>query len=221
MKTNQENLINTLNANINVKNRPNDLMTIGETLNQLIELSNGNKKEVAKNLGLSIDMVNKFLSVFKVSPPIQKLIKERKVDTIFAVHSLKSFSPKDQAIVAAEIVNKKFNSQEARALVPLRNTFPDEPIKRLVDVIRNTKDSKYYVNHFPYPDKKGVEIIRMRIQNVVGDEEFSLTPDSNIGIFKITKSGNKKMRADAAQQKMGFHNYLLKIFNPSGKGMMS
>ena len=61
----------------------------------------------------------------------------------------------------------------------------------------------------------------MRIQNVVGDEEFSLTPDSNIGIFKITKSGNKKMRADAAQQKMGFHNYLFKIFNPSGKGMMS
>jgi hypothetical protein len=191
-------------------------METGESLQELI---NGlsNKKEAAQKLGISVDMVNKFLSVFKVSSEVQELIKSRKIDSIFSVHALKSLSEADQNILAKDIAEKRFSSQEARALIPLRNTFPDEPIKRLINTIKTTKDSKNYVNHFPYPGEEGVREIEMRIKKVVGDEAFSLTNDQNIGIFKITKSGNKKMREDAKSQRMGFHNYLLKVFKPNRK----
>ena len=216
MKT-KEALVAKLSANINVKNRPDNLMQVGEFLNQLIKMFDGNKKLTAQSLGLSLDMVNKFLSVFKVSTDVQKLVEYRKINSIFAVHALKSLKGKDQKLVATEIANNKFSSQEVRALIPLRNTFPDEPILRLVEVIRNTKDSKHYVNHFPYPGKEGVQAIEQRIKMVVGDEPFSLKSDGNIGVFKITKSGNKKMRADAARLKMGFHGYLLRVF---GSGEM-
>ena len=87
----------------------------------------------------------------KVSKEIQTQIKDRKIDSIFSVHALKSLAEQDQKFVAKEMALKKFNSQEARSLIPLRNTFPDEPIERLVKIIRTTKDNKNYVNHFPLP----------------------------------------------------------------------
>ena len=51
-------------ANINIKNRPDNLIDIGDNIKWLIEQV-GDKKKVAKELGISVGMLNKFLSVFK------------------------------------------------------------------------------------------------------------------------------------------------------------
>ncbi len=215
-----EKSIDTITAkiagNINVRNRPDDLIEVGNNIEWLIKKI-GDKKTVAKKLGISTDMLNKFLAVFKVTDTVKSMIATRKIDSVFSVHALKSLLPNDQLFVAKEIAAKRFNSQEARALIPLRNTFPNEKIERLVNVIRTTKDSKNYVNHFPYPGEEGVKKIKSRIKNVIMDEKFSLESDGNIGIFKITKKGNKLMREDASKMGKGFHEYLLTIFNPSAK----
>ncbi|MEL6675225.1 MAG: hypothetical protein AAFR61_23655 [Bacteroidota bacterium] len=213
-----------LKKNVKTNSRPNSLLEIAKDIEWLRE-NYGNNKRIASELDISSGMVNTFLSALKVSENIQALISARKIDSVFSVHALKALPPNDQETVALEIAAQKFTSQQARALVPLRNIFPSEPIGRLMEVIRTTKDNKSYVNHFPMPDKEGLELIHSRINKIASPEPFSLENIDNIGVFRISKTGVKKMREDANLKKIGFHSYLLALFNPKsafeeGNGQM-
>ncbi|MEM6806659.1 MAG: hypothetical protein AAF696_34985 [Bacteroidota bacterium] len=208
--------LSRLRKNINSKNRPNNLWEIATDIKWLQE-NYGNTKQIAAELNVSAGMINTFLSALKVNTKTRELIKARKIDSVFAAHALKSFVAADQNTVSNALVDGSFSTPQARALVPLRNIFPDEPIELLMEVIRKSKDNKKYVNHFPMPDSKGLKKIESRIRMTAKGEPFSLTKMENIGVFAISKKGVKHMREDASMKNIGFHNYLLALFNPHSK----
>lgn len=111
-------ILDRLRQSINSNDRPQSLLEVAKDIEWLKE-NYGNTTKIGKALGISSGMVNTFLSALKVSPAVQQFVADRKIDSVFGVHALKSFEEQDQMLVAKALVDGDFSSQHARALVPL------------------------------------------------------------------------------------------------------
>jgi hypothetical protein len=103
MKTIDENsALAILFANIRRKKRSTDLVTIAKACKYLIELY-GSQKSVANKVGLSTEMIREFLTTLRLPAKIQRLISERKIDSIDIVKEISAIKDPSKQIAVAHL----------------------------------------------------------------------------------------------------------------------
>jgi hypothetical protein len=94
--------LSILFSNTRRKNRTTDLMTIAKTCDYLIDIY-GSKKELAKKIDLSQEMIREFLLVKKLAPEIQEMIHSRIIDSVDVVKQIAELKTPDEQKVAAQL----------------------------------------------------------------------------------------------------------------------
>ncbi len=185
-------------ANTKTRKRPDNIEDIAKDIEWLInEL--GSIKVVSNIIGISTEMLNKFLAVNKLSKEVRNLVKERKIDSVAIVHLIKKFNNKSQLIIAKEVVNGRLNSEDVKVLVPISNKLQEKNINEIIERVVKSKNQKVYIAYFMIPyefiDNK---ILEKKFEKIVGKEGLlSLKINDNIGSLELTHSGQKKLRNEA------------------------
>lgn len=101
IKLDEETALSILFANTKRKKRNEDLLTIARACEYLIDLY-GSQKELAKKIGLSTEMIREFRTVLKLPDEVQKLVANRKIDSLDVVREISVIKDRHKQIGLAE-----------------------------------------------------------------------------------------------------------------------
>lgn len=210
----RESVIARLIANTRRIKRPDNLIKIAQ-LFKWLEKDLGGLKEVSKTIGISIDMIRQFLSVEKLCPEVQKLVKERKIDLINIVRYISGFKPAEQQYVANEVIAGQLSATDIRVLAPLKTSHPNLTIDKLVLRVQKSRDIPVYIAYFKVPNGfKNTNSLKKRFGDIVGkDEIMALTIKDSVVTLKLTSLGQKIIRNAAKQNNLTLRKFIDKIIS--------
>lgn len=189
-----ETIVARLIANTLRKKRPNNLIEIALDIRWL-EKELGSLKAVSNIIGISTGMIRRFLSVEQLCPEVQKLVADRKIDLINAVHYMRNFRREEQKIIAKEYVLGKLSANDIRVLAPLHNNIPKLNINQLISRVQKSKNIRIYVAYFRLPAGfSDTEGLKKRFERVVGNNNMvSLSIKDSIGTLELNSVGQKNL----------------------------
>jgi hypothetical protein len=136
MKLDENTALAIIFSNIRRKKRNEDIITIAESFKYLEDLY-GSKNAVADKVGLSAEMVRQFLTALKLPKEVQKLIRERKIDSVDKVKEIYSLKEESKQIKAAkELASSK--TKDFRDIKRLAKVG-DFSINEAMEILSKTK----------------------------------------------------------------------------------
>ncbi|NQU88225.1 MAG: hypothetical protein HQ541_20955 [Mariniphaga sp.] len=170
-------------------------------------------KKVADVISVSTNMLNRFLSVKKLNPEVQKLFYTREIDNINLAYYIKNLNFSDQLILAKKYASGEMNSQDIRVLMPLRKINPDSNIIDLCEKVMKSKNIKIYIAQFEvlaYPTSK--DTLTIKFEKLIGKKNlYSISLDNNTCTLKVTKTGEKQLREIAKSKNKSLQSFLNSI----------
>lgn len=210
MLSKKEKLIAALIPNTKTKKRPLDLISINNKFKELIQEINS-KKEVSKLLGISVGMINKFLSIERLNSYVINIVKCRKIDSVSVANQISKYKLSEQTILANAIINEELSGRDLKVFGPLRKAYPNKKISELIDILIDSKNRQISVGYIETTNKSLIEKPVKMLENKLGDEFISFDVKSNIAIIKVTKEGEKFLRKEAKTKKMTLRKYFNKL----------
>ena len=199
-------------ANTKTTKRPNNLIEIYKRIKWLIE-DTGSIKNLSKIIGISSNMVRKFLSVEMLSPHVIDLIKQNNFDSVTVAYLIKEFKFHIQDCIADEIVKGNLNVDEVKALIPFIRNQEQKSVKKLLHQFKSTQNIKTYIILLPLdenPQKYGR--IKTEIEEIIGKNEILKFDTSNSTlIIGITKRGKDNLKKHAQLRKSNPRKLLEKL----------
>lgn len=146
--------LSILFANTKRKKRDLDLLTIAKSTDFLVNLY-GSQKIVAEKIGISNEMIRKFLLPLQFPKDIQKLIQDRYIDSIDVINEISSIKEKDIQISLFKEL-KDIPAKDVRDIVRIlkksnltvyeaKKTILDQKVKHVHFFILDLKDDEYNV----------------------------------------------------------------------------
>ncbi len=207
-----EEVIGRLFLNTKRKVRRDSLIKIA---NDILWLKNelGSLQKVADVIGISSGMLNRFLSIEKLSPQIKTLVEKRQIDKVSEVNDLSKFNIDEQEKIAQLLITKKLSGKNLKILPVLRKQFPKEDIGELAERVTKSENIKIYSINFYIGDLgKSKENLRGYLNDLIGDKEIiNIIFLTNAGNIKITEKGEKLLRSKAKDENMTFKQFINKI----------
>ncbi len=208
----RETVIARLIANTRRRKRHNNLVQIARDIRWL-ENDLGSLKAVSEIIGLSLDMLQQFLSVERLCPELRKLVEERKIDLINVVHYMRNFDSVAQQAIAGEVIAGRLSAEDIRVLAPLRGNLTNTNIHQLISRVQKSRNIKVYVAYFRVPEGfDDVGSLRKRFEKIVGKTELvSLELTDNVGILELTGMGQRKLREEAKRYNLSLRRFVDKV----------
>jgi len=201
-------------ANTARKKRQMNLLDIADAISEY-KNTYGSLTELANSVQISVGMLRKFLAVNSLSGEVRKLVKVKIIDSVETVNALSKFPANDQLFLYKKIAKDKLNSQDIRALRPLRKQFSKVPISDLVDKLIKTKSERISVVKFSrYDLNKKIPILEKDLKSIIGSENFIMIEiEDEIGNIKITREGEKLFRKHARLKSMSLEEFVIQILS--------
>jgi hypothetical protein len=163
------------------KKRPLPLTEIARWL-EIAVTNLGSYTAVADRIGLSSKMLKQFSSVQRLAKPVQKLFELRKLDSVDAAAHLAMLPATEQETLSKALAAGEIDTSDVRAVVQLRQTKEQSPIKNLLQNVQESKTKQEYIAEFVIRgshDRDSMltefqkhipknEIIRLEIQGAIG-----------------------------------------------------
>ena len=205
----REKIIARLIANTRRKKRINNLVEIAHDI-RLLEKDLGSLKAVSEIIGISNDMLRQFLSVEQLSPAVQKLVKERKIDLINIVHYMRNFDPKEQLAIAQKVIEGDLSAGDIRVLAPLKKQLPNLPIDQLISRIQKSRNIRIYIAYFFIPQKlENIDTLKKRFEKIIGKNGIvSLSVKGRVGTLELTPNGKKKIITVAREHNLSLRKFV-------------
>ena len=214
MKENNEKIRDTviarLIANTRRKKRPDNLNKIADDILWL-STNEGSLQKVSQIIGISTEMLKKFLSVKQLSFEMRKLVEERKIDSVTIVHLMKNFNSEDQKIIANEVMSARLTADDMKVLVPLKRSLPNLNINQLISRVQDSKDRKLYIIRFEVPStlKEDFNLLENRFKEILSDKDIaSFTVEDKIGNLELTSEGLKQLKETAKKQNLSLRKFV-------------
>ncbi|MCW3102700.1 MAG: hypothetical protein JWO09_1140 [Bacteroidetes bacterium] len=159
----------------------------------------GGMQEVAKIIGITSGMLNRFLSVFKLPLSVQELVKQREIDRISLVLDSSKLKEEDVLLLAKKGLLKNLSSQDIRTLVAYRKEYKSGSIDNLVEEILKSKNIRASVIRIDKGDTtRSIEDLSEIFAREVGRENLIVVePNKGFIDIKLTKDGERKLREEA------------------------
>ncbi len=144
-------------ANTKRKNRNVDLLTMAKCFEYLVKLY-GSQKAVAKKVGLSTEMIREFLIVLKLPIKIQKLVSERRLNSIDVVREISIIKyPSKQIAAAHAFINSL--SKDVRDIKRLVKNA-ELPIEDAKKTVLDAKPKRLHIFVIDFDDETHQAITR-------------------------------------------------------------
>ncbi len=207
----QEELVARLILNTKRNRRLNNLLEIARDIEALSE-EVGGLDQVSKLIGISGHMLNQFLSVNKLSKEVREKIITRELDSVSVANYISKYTDHDQLYLADNFINGSLNSQDIRAIGPLKTRFSDKPINELAQKVVESKNIKVSVFYIQLPKIMDSKMMNDRIREIVGEENIiSVETKGYLGILKLTKDGEVKLKKESKGENL--KSYLKEVLN--------
>lgn len=108
----------------------------------------GSYAAVADRIGLSSKMLRQFAYIRRLSAPVQKLFKTRRLDSVDAAVHLSALNARDQLIMAQALASGEIDTGDTRAVIQLWRTEQSSPIVELIKRVRESKTRREFVAEF-------------------------------------------------------------------------
>ena len=190
-------------ANTRTRRRPDSLVGIARDIRWL-EGHLRSLHAVSQLIGISVGMLNRFLSVESLAPETRRLVEEREIDHINTVYYMRGFDAEGQRVIAEEVMAGRLSGGDVRVLAPLHRSLPHLPVAELVSRVQSSKDKKVFVAYFHVPsDRGGADILRERFAGSVGEDNIvALSVEEELGTLKLTPQGLERLRQAARDRNM-------------------
>jgi len=198
--------------------RPHSLTRIAEAIH-VAEASYGSMKEVAGRVGISAEMLRRFLSVERLNPEVKPLVAARQIDSLNMVLYMASMPKPEQPVVAAAIINGRLSGTDVRALAPLRKRFPNSDIRKLIDRVTSSRDRTVYAVVFPLPRGQDLRPTADAMKHASGG---GLLTTRSLGGRRykavFTRQWLKNLRAAARKLRLPFRDYMRRLLTRGTPG---
>jgi hypothetical protein len=196
-------VIARLLANTRRRKRPNNIEEVAEDI-KFLQAELGSLKKVSELVGVSGQMLRKFLSIDGLMPEIKGLIRSRKIDSVASIDILRRFNPEDQKAIAEEILGGKFGVDNMKVLSALYNIKPSEDIHCLMSKVKASENKKIFVLKFKVPKSKfKIEELKSRINKMVGRANIvSFDISRPFATLEINAIGKKNLMQQAKDRKL-------------------
>jgi hypothetical protein len=134
MKMDEATALSIVFSNTKKKKRPDDLIKVARAFDYLVKLDKyGSQTALAKRIDLSAEMIRQFLNIFKLPQPIQRLVAERKIDSVDAIKEIAGIKDTDKQVAAAYafVDSLSKDARDIGRLIKADNILADEA-KRVV-----------------------------------------------------------------------------------------
>ena len=194
--------------------RPIDLITLSRNILYAKKELKG-IKNVAKEVGLSVQQLQDFLAVERLSSKVKTLTEDRKIDSVDVVKTISKLPIKQQEILADFFISGKITSKDVRHITTFAKKFPDKSMKKIISDYEKSKDIKIYVAHFQLPnDFKGESQLRSRFEQIIGTDEINkLNIQKKKVTLEVTALGYKKLRETVRKKRMTLRKFMESIVN--------
>jgi len=206
----QEKRLARLLANTLRRKRAHPITSIAKDIIWL-ENNLGSLRELSKRIGVSTEMLKRFLNVKKLHPDVQKLIKQRKIDSVEIVNHLAYFNSESQLILANYVIDGYFTSDDLKVLRSYKKNYPNLKIKQLINRILPSIDKKIYVLYFYIPSNLKPKNILQKFHSFIEKNEIvSFEQDKQIAKIKLTKRGLNVLRDHAKKENLNLRDFIKK-----------
>jgi hypothetical protein len=205
----KDKLIARLLANTKTRKRPNNIIEIAADIDKLVQIL-GSLNIVSETVGVSNQMLRKFLCVNSIAPEIKKMVQSRAIDKVAIIDILKRFKKEDQKIIAKEIIKGNLNVDNMKVLSALYSKSVEQDIRRLIVRVRESENKKIYVIRFKIDSKTPeFKIIKNNIEKIVGAANLiSFRIDKDIGIIELNKNGRTKLSKSAKVKRQSLREFI-------------
>ena len=198
--------------------RPHSLTRIAEAIKSAVA-GYGTEREVAGRVGISTEMLRRFLSVENLHSEVKPLVTARQIDSLNMVLYMASMPKPDQPAVAEAIIGGRLSGTEVRALAPLRNRFPKADIRKLIDRVANSRDRTVYAVVFPLTNSRQLRAVADGLKQASGDGLVSVRSMGGQRYKAVfTRHGLRNLRSAARKQKLSFRNYVKRVTGSNSDG---
>lgn len=188
--------------------RPHSLTQIAAAI-RAAENGYGSLKEVANRVGITVEMLRRFLSVERLHPKVRALAANRRVDSLNSVHYMAVLPKADQPAVADAVITGKWSGTDVRALAPLRNRNPKASIVKLMARLARSRNQTVYAIVFPLARTRDIPYVRNAFQRASSGGLLSVSSTGGPHYKAVlTRQGLSRLRAAARQEGKSLRQYV-------------
>ena len=193
--------------------RPHSLPEIAVAI-RTAEAFYGRLKEVANRVGISTEMLRRFLSVNRLHPAVLPLVRARRIDSLNAVLYMTALPADDQPVVAEELLSGKLSGTDVRALVPLRRRLRRANVRKLMDQVTNSHDRTVYAIVFTLESIDQVRRVTDALRRQSGEGLVAVQRNGNHHYKAVlSRQGLKNLRAAASKRRLPLRDYVKRLLS--------
>lgn len=121
-------------ANTKRKKRTENLLTIAETIEYLVDLY-GSQKDVSEKVGLSNEMIREFRKILALPSEVQDMIRKRKIDRIDVAYRISMLNGPEKQIKAAKLISElpSDDVRDIKRLISIGGLSTEESKKKVLE----------------------------------------------------------------------------------------
>jgi hypothetical protein len=174
----------------------------------------GGLNEVANRVGISTEMLRRFLSVNRLHPAVLPLVRARRIDSLNAVLYMAALPADDQPVVAEELLSGKLSGTDVRALVPLRRRLRRANLRKLMDQVTNSRDRTVYAVVFTLGSDDQLRSVTDALKRVCGDGLVVVRrSDGHQYKAVLSRQGLKNLRSAAQKSRLSLREYMKRLLS--------
>ncbi len=126
-------------AGLRRRRRQLDLVTIAQSIRYLTKLYDS-KRSVAERAQVSVNMLDKFLAIWKLTPEVRELSRNRDIDRVMDVFWLSKVRDEEKQRELAEVIaGDGLKTQEVRDIVRILRDSPGAEVSEIVDRVKDSR----------------------------------------------------------------------------------
>lgn len=179
----------------------------GRRAKNLLEVANelkvaekllGSRRAVAKQIGLSEEMLREFASVTRLDKSVQHMVKKGLLSSVDVAYRISMLNKSDQLKVAQAYVKKDLSGKDVKEVVALCKKNTKWTVEDVVRRIKSSRGIVQYVIRFRRREKEGLSVLRRKFAAILGkDNIVSLEIKGKIVDLTISEKGRQILRQEA------------------------
>ncbi len=163
----------------------------------------GSRKDIAKRIGLSEEMLREFESVTRLDKSVQNIVKKGLLNSVDVAYRISMLPKGDQLQVTRAYVEKKLSGKEVRDVVSLFKRNTNRTIEEAIERVKSSRDITQYLIRFRIAKSSRKEKLRCKFATMLGGSNIvSLEVKGKVANLTITEEGRIKLQREAKKRGM-------------------
>jgi len=180
--------------------RVKNLLEVANELKVAEELLGG-REVVAKEIGLSEEMLREFASVTKLDKSVQHMVKKGLLSSVDVAYRISMLPKGDQLQVARAYIENKLSGKEVRDVVSSFKRNLNQNIEEAIERVKSSRDIIQYIIRFRVAKGVRKKVLRYKFAAMLGGRNIvSLEVNGKVANLTITEKGRKILQREAKKR---------------------